>query len=87
MPTTKKKTTKRAPAKKAGSASLEKRVAELEQRLNGSWVHSDNFWRRAFGVFGHYMAAHLAIVFAFFALMLASVVLAGALAGVISLFS
>ena len=86
MPT-KKKTTKRASAKKSSSADLEKRVAELEHRLNGSWVHSENFWRRAFGVLGHYVAAYLAIGTGILLLMLASAILAGALAGMISLFS
>lgn len=85
MPTSKKKPAKKPAAKSA--ASLEKRVGELERRLNDSWLLSENFWKRAFGVVGHYIAAYFAIWLGIMVLALASLLIAGALAGIISLFS
>lgn len=86
MPTPKKKPAKKPAPKKTG-ASLEKRVAALETRLNDSWLLSDNFWKRAFAVVGHYIAAYFAIWLGIVVLALASMLIAGALAGIISLFS
>lgn len=90
MPITKKKTTtkrKTTTEKPVGSQvqSLEERVIELERRLAESWVLSDSFWKRAFGILGSYLAAYLAIAAAMIALVLFALLVSGALAGFVSL--
>jgi hypothetical protein len=47
---------------------LEKRIAHLEWRLRHTNLHSEGFLTRAFTVWGHFMVAHLIIVFPLFAL-------------------
>lgn len=84
MPTKKKSTKK---TKSTSAAALEKRVEELEQRLNGSWLHSSNFWYRAFGVVGHYLAAYFAVALGLLVLALLSALFAGAVTAVVSVLS
>ncbi|PIR48071.1 hypothetical protein COV06_01585 [Candidatus Uhrbacteria bacterium CG10_big_fil_rev_8_21_14_0_10_50_16] len=88
MPTTKKKPTKRAAKSPAPSiASLEARIAALEHHNQSSWLLGDHFWKRAFAVIGHHFSAMFALWVGMLMLLLASVVLAGVLTFLVSLFN
>jgi hypothetical protein len=55
--------------------TLEARITALETRISCSSLHSPKFWSRAFTVFGHYMAAVVAIYAVLFVIALVFIVI------------
>lgn len=67
-------------------AALEKRLAALEHRVPDSWIVSEKFWKRAFGVFGHVYAATGALYAAVLVLILLAMVIGVILGAGLNLF-